>query len=212
MIRGVFVLVMASLLAILLTSCATTPVVAPPAELKTHDANVVFLDRFVLKGRLSVRVGEKLDTARIEWTRESTPNATSSAETRESMRFFTPFGSQVAEVIAEKGKATLRRDKEIFEATGMAALTQQLVGVAINTDSLARWVQGIDLDKAVPVTLSQDSTSSDSQPRKWQITAENFRPITGAPGSRVAARINAIEGDTVLRLVIDEIRPLGVAQ
>jgi outer membrane biogenesis lipoprotein LolB len=210
MIRGMVVLMKVLVLSMLfLAGCATTPVATLTTESKVLDANVVFLDRFVLKGRLSVRVGEKLDGARIEWTREAGPLP---AETRESMRFFTPFGSQVAEVIAEKGKATLRRDKETLEAASMATLTQQLVGVAINTDSLARWVQGIDLDKAVPVTLSQDSTSSDSQPRKWQITAENFRPITGAPGSRVAARINAIEGDTVLRLVIDEIRPLGVAQ
>jgi outer membrane biogenesis lipoprotein LolB len=181
--------------------CASLPnPPASPRENASITAPDKVIQQFVLMGRISIRVGDKLDTARIEWTRD----VGAARPTRESMKFFTPFGSQVAEITTTEKGVVLRQGESVVEAADFAWLTNQLFGVAIDTASLAKWVQGAELDRAQPISYGEPG----SAPRKWQITAENFRPVEGVPGARVAARVTAIEGDTVLRVVVDQFRAL----
>ncbi len=187
-----------ALLLALLTACATAPTVAHDDK-RDPNQPVVLVENFIMTGRLSVRVGDRLDTARIEWTRDSRDGAL-----RETMKFFSPFGSQLAEVVATPTRTTLRRGDSVEEATSIGVLTQSLVGVAFDTASLLRWLQGVDLDKAAALTVNAQGKS----PAKWTITAENFRPIADVPNARVAARIVAIEGETTLKVIVDEFRPL----
>ena len=172
-----------------LAGCAT---VQPTSEPNLPIGPQVFIEHFRLSGRLSVRIADRLDSARIEWVRDSKG---------ETLRFFSPFGSQLAEVVSNVDGATLTRGSAVEYAKSVGVLTQSVIGVAIDTDLLARWVQGIDI---VPTAVL---TSGDGVAR-WLIRAENVRAVDGVVGGRVAMRTSATEAGTSIRLVIDSFSPM----
>ncbi len=77
----------------------------------------------------------------------------------------------------------------------MTALTSVLFGVAIDTDDIARWLQLAELSEgdARPVTLKDGSV--------WRVTAERAKTV-GA--YRIFERLTAVNGDTTVRLIVDE--------
>ena len=142
---------------------------------------------FTLRGRLSVRVGDKIESGQIRWSK---------LPDEERLEVFTPFGSQVAELVkTARGRATLRRNAEIISAETIAELTSSVLGVPLDMDAIAIWTQGIGLKENEPV--EQRFGNGDV----WQVTVERLQ-TRGV--HRIAARVSAINGDTVVRLVIDE--------
>jgi outer membrane biogenesis lipoprotein LolB len=169
---------------IALGGCASMP--SPPAE--TNAAERPLVESFELTGRISVRVGDRLETAKIVWQRNPAG---------ERLQFFTPFGSQVAEV-ERNGAAdvTLRRGTEITSATSMASLTESLLGAPLDTGEIARWVQGGGLrENEVVEVLLRDGA-------RWQVTAEKFQ--TRLLPDRVVTRLLAVKDETVVRLFVDD--------
>ncbi len=162
---------------LLVAGCATAPPPEPPPP------SGVYIDAFTLSARMSIRVADRVDSVRIEW--RHTP-------TEDVMRFFTPFGSQLAEVSATPERSVLRRGDATEFAASFAVLTRDQLGVALDAREFARWVQGFDLDA----------------PRGWRIVAENFQAVPNRPGARHARRLVATDNDVVLRIVIDEFRAL----
>jgi outer membrane biogenesis lipoprotein LolB len=166
---------------ILIAGCASVAT-APPAPLPAIAANF-----FTLQGRISVRVGDKLESGRVSWIKLAT---------EERIELFTPFGGQVAELIKpSSGRVTLRRGHEIESAATMEALTMALLGVPLDTEEVARWTQAIGLTDDI------EAEKSFSNGDKWRVTA--FR-VQARGNHQFASRISAIRGDTVVRLVIDE--------
>ena len=175
------------LLALLLSACASVPV--PQAT----DTNYAYTERFTLSARVSVRVGDKLDTVKLDWTR--TPPV-------EVIKIFTPFGAQVAEIIANRDGATVKNASGTQSAATVADITASALGVRLDTAMLARWVQGRDLKNATNFAVFPESGVAAT----WTVEAENFRVIDGA---RVAGRVTAISGDTVVKVVVDEFKKLS---
>jgi outer membrane biogenesis lipoprotein LolB len=181
-------------LVILLTlgGCAAQPIVSAPESTIT----AAYVANFAITARVSVRVGEKRDTVKLDWTRRP-PD--------ESIKIFTPFGAQVADISANRDGAMMRysagKTTETLSAATVADLTSQAMGVRIDTVILARWVQGIDLTGQANPSAFPESASAPA----WTVEAEDFRLIDGA---KVASRVTAISGDTVVRVVIDEFRKL----
>jgi outer membrane biogenesis lipoprotein LolB len=170
----------------LLAGCVTTgPAPAPPAR----QAIALSADFFTLQGRISVRVGEKIESGQIRWAK---------LPDEERLEVFTPFGSQIAELVkVTGGQVTLRRDHEMLTAASIGELTSSLLGVPLDMDAIALWTQGIGLkDNEV---AEQRLANGDV----WQVTAERLR-VSGV--HRFASRVSAVKGDTVVRLVIDEWR------
>jgi len=172
-----------------LTACVTLPSTSLTSTQKTESAPA-YAERFTLTARVSVRVGEKLDTVKLDWTR--TPPD-------EMIKIFTPFGSQVAEITATRDGATVKNASGTQSAATIADITAAAFGVSIDTAMLARWVQGRSLNSATSFAVFPESGNA----LPWQVEAENFRVIDGA---RVASRVTAISGDTVVKVVIDEFR------
>ncbi|MBL0121224.1 MAG: outer membrane lipoprotein LolB [Betaproteobacteria bacterium] len=144
---------------------------------------------FTLRGRISVRVGDKIESAQIRWTK--TPD-------EERLEVFTPFGSQVAELVrSDGGGVTLRREHEITTAESIAELTSSLLGVALDMDAIAIWTQGIGLKENESIERRFGNGAA------WQVTVERLQ---NRGIHRYASRLSAISGDTVVRLVIDEWR------
>ena len=145
---------------------------------------------FSLNGRISVRVNDKVDSGQVRWQRSAG---------EERIGLYSPLGSQVAELLNDKtaGTATLRQGQgtEITTATSVAALTQAMLGVPLDLDRLAAWVQGAGLreNEATDATLANGEI--------WRVTAERFQ-ISGS--HRFASRVVATHADIVVRLVVDE--------
>ncbi len=177
----------------LLAACETLPVanVAP-------NANVVIARHFSLAARLSVRTGERMDSAKLVWVKDRHD---------ERLQFFTPFGSQLAEVWqAEGGRAFLKQGKELVAAESLAVLTESLLGVGLDTDEIGQWIQGVGLEDGIAREMRIHDGST------WRVTAERMQgaPAAERPGitHRYAARLTAINAGTTIRLVIDEWRAL----
>lgn len=169
---------------------ANAPIAAPAANATVPTTPPA--DAFELKGRISVRVGERLEIATLVWSR---------ARDEERMQFFTPFGAQVADVVrtgatAETSEVMLRRGSETLRAASIAALTESLMGAPLDSDEIARWVQGVGLreDQPVEVTLKNGA--------RWNVTAEKFQ--TRLRPEQVVTRLIATRDDTVVRVFVDE--------
>lgn len=170
--------------AILMQGCAAVGT-APVATVRSSNSTQALF--FTLHGRISVRVGDRLDTGKIQWSK---------LPTEERLQLFTPFGSQVAELVkAANGTVTLRRDQETLTAATIGELTASLLGVPLDMDAIAAWSQGIGLNE------NEETEKKFANGDAWQVTAERFQ----AQGAhRFASRLSAIRGDTVVRLVVDE--------
>ena len=166
-----------------LTGCATSP--NDRAALPDRP----YVPYFEISGRLSVRIGDRLDTAGFQWARESG---------RDTLRFFSPFGSQIAELTATPAGAMLTRDGIVERDANLTALVQTAIGVRLDADRLARWVQGMDLAGAGAVL------AADGEQAPWTVTAEDLRLMQGA---KVATRVVARQGETTVRVVIDAFLP-----
>jgi outer membrane biogenesis lipoprotein LolB len=155
----------------------------------------IYAEYFSLTGRLSVRQGDRLDTAKIEWLRE---------RDLEVIRFYTPFGSQLAELTATAGSATLRRGEAIETAASTADLVARVLGVYVESSSLAGWLQGRGLEQPL-------RSAGNTAAVEWRVSGEQWQQ--GPRESRYAGRLTAISpgGDTSLRLVVDRFEPLPQA-
>ena len=173
-----------------LTGCALLQN-APPGAKPATGAAISPAAFFTLQGRISVRVGDKLETAKILWAR---------LPAEERVELFTPFGNQIAELVRLKdGRVNLRRGRETETAASMAEISAALLGVPLDLDAVALWTQGIGFIEDVPTERSFAQSHGDP----WQVTVERLQ-TRGA--YRIASRVLAIRGDTVVRLVIDEWR------
>ncbi len=100
--RG-FVVCLVCLIAALVSACATAPNVARAptvSDLVTSGAPQT-ARQYWLSGRLSVRINDRLDIAKIVWTRNAND---------ENLQVFTPFGSQIADLTrGNNGRVTLKQ-------------------------------------------------------------------------------------------------------
>ncbi len=149
---------------------------------------------FSMTGRISVRVDDRLDSAKIVWER---------TQDGERLKFFTPFGSQLAEVASDKdGATTMTQGNVTVAADSISELTKSLLGVSLVTDEIARWVQGDGLTE----NKSFDFASADGT--VWSVTAEKFELASSASRHRFVSRLSATKGGTRVRLVVDEWKAL----
>ncbi len=169
----------------------TTALKVPTAPTTSRTADGKLAEQFSLTGRISVRVGDKIDSGQIRWQR---------TVREERIGLYSPLGSQVAELVSDKsaGTAKLRQGKEMLTAASVADLTQSLLGVPLDLDRLAAWVQGQGLleNQSVNVEFANGD--------KWQVTAESFQ-VVGK--HQFASRVIATSKDIVVRLVVDEWLP-----
>ena len=184
---------------VFLSGCASVTALTPTLATTQLPLTERFAPHFALTARMSLRVGERRDTLRIEWMRNATD---------ESLKLFSLFGSQLADVLVTRDGArmsySVEGQTETLQAASVGDLTAQALGVRLDTALLARWIQGRDL-----VGHSTQSALSDATTTTWQVEAEQMRVIDGAS---VATRVTAISGDTVVRVVIDEFRVVSDAR
>jgi len=169
--------VAAAVAAALAGACAMAPVSQGPfPALSSVPAS------FEMSGRLALRAGERSEIARLRWTH--TPSS-------DRWVFASPLGNEVARIESSATGARLRQAgvEGTEEAPTFAALSERVIGIALEPATLARWLHG-----AAP------AGSGD-----WTVAIEE----TQRAGSvDLARRLSARRGDVTVRLVVDEYRSL----
>ena len=164
--------------ALLLAGCA----LAPRSELPRLAA---VPGAFEVSGRLAVRNAERSEIARLRWTHRADSDL---------WVFASPLGNEVARIESGPSGATLAQGNAApQQAARFGALTERLLGLALDPAELARWLHG-----GVPAGTVSD----------WQVTIDETQD---AGAIQVARRISARRGDASVRLVVDEYRALGPA-
>ncbi len=136
-----------------------------------------------MAGRISVKVADRSDIARLRWTHRPTSDA---------WVVSSPVGTEVARIDSDRQGALLRRGGAADErAPTFAALTERLLGVALDPAMLAAWLHGVP---------SAGNATAD-----WSVSVDE-KQRAGAVD--LARRITATRGDTVVKLVVDSYRPL----
>ncbi len=175
--------ILAVIAIVLPAGCATT---VPEFGVRAQTASAPPAAYFSLQGRIRVRVGDKVESGQIRWTR---------LVNDERLQVFTPFGSQVAELTwGADGRVTLRRDDKTMVAGSIGELTASLLGVPLDMDAIAIWIQGIGFMDGKPVERQVGNGDV------WRVTVESLQ-MQGV--YQYAARLSAVSGDTVVRVVID---------
>lgn len=178
-----------AIVAVALTGCANF--IQEGTDRPTIDSERPVAAYFEMRGRISVRVNDRIDSGQMRWTR---------SHGEEVMGLFSPIGTQVAQVTqSDGGPARMRRGAELVEAATIDELAGELLGFSVGADRIAGWVQGVGL---------RDGTESEVRVaggEAWRVTAEQYQSV---PPFRFARRVTAIRGDVVVKLVIDEWRPL----
>jgi outer membrane lipoprotein LolB len=167
------------LTAFLLGACATMPAPQPMPRLDGVPA------AFEMSGRIAIRQGERSEIARLRWTRKRDSDVWIIAS---------PLGNEVARIESTPEGARLVQagiGGGTVEATTFEALTQRLLGVALDPALLAAWLHG---------------QQASAGPSDWKFAMEETQQ---AGAVTLAKRLTASRGDVVVRLAVDSYQALG---
>lgn len=169
----------ARLAALALALAAGACAVAPPQPLP---ALAAVPRAFEMSGRLALRMGERSDIARLRWTHR--PGA-------DLWVIASPLGNEVARIESDADGAVLSpAGGERQHAPSFSALTERLLGVALEPALLSRWLHG--------------GTPGDAS--GWTVTVEETQQ---AGEVALARRMSARRGETTVRLVVDAYEALA---
>lgn len=157
-----------------LAACATLVPPQPLPQLASAPA------AFEMSGRISVRMAERSEIARLRWTRRGSEDLWIIAS---------PLGNEVARIRSDAGGAELTGLSEA-RAASFAELTERLLGVPLDPAELASWLHG-----KVPAQVAGG----------WEVTLDESQR---AGEVDLARRLTARRGEVVVRVVVDDYRAL----
>lgn len=165
----------ASVLVGWLGACALVPA---PRELPALEGVPA---AFEMSGRLSVRLADRSEIARLRWTRQVG---------RDLWVIASPLGNEVARIESGPQGATLAGPSD-ESAASFAELTERLLGVPLDPAQLAAWLHG-----RIPADA----------PGGWSVSLDETQR---AGNVDLARRLTATRGEVVVRVVVDDYRALG---
>lgn len=138
---------------------------------------------FEMSGRIAVRQGQRSDIAKLRWTRKRGSDL---------WVISSPLGNEVARIEAGSSGATLAQaGGATIAADDFASLAERILGVPLDPNEMAAWLHGAKPSNA---------------PGDWKVSIDESQR---AGEIDLAKRITASRGDTTVRLVVDEYRPLA---
>jgi outer membrane lipoprotein LolB len=173
------------LLSLLLSACATTPVVVqrPTAA----DAP------FVINGRIAIIQPERRDSAGLRWTHDAASD---------EVLLLAPLGQAVARITSDARGVMLEADGETHLAADAETLTQALLGWQLPLSGLRYWVA------ALPAPGGEFRSEQDAQGRLsvlyqqgWTI---RYTRYAGDARDALPLRLSLQRAGMEVRVLIDE--------
>jgi outer membrane lipoprotein LolB len=163
---------------LLLTACATQPLVIDDPDWLRHQASVATVQDWELTGRLVVRQNGDADSVNINWMQQSDSF---------DLRLFGSLGLGAVRVYGLPTRVTVERgNDEPVTLPGLGAVTQEYFGYDFPTAELLYWIRGLpapdlrgsntfDANRML-ATLQQVDTNGVA----WMLNFENYLPLEGA--------------------------------
>jgi outer membrane biogenesis lipoprotein LolB len=167
-------LLWAPLTLVLLSGCVTAPPVLP--QLATAPR------AFETTGRIAVRQADRSDIAKVRWTHRGQAD---------TWILSSPLGNEVARIESSGGDARMQANGQEVVAPSFEALTQRVLGVALDPARLAAW-------------LHAQGAGDDAS--GWHVAIEETQD---AGAVKLARRIVATRGDVTVRWVVDSYEALA---
>ncbi len=184
-------------LALFVAGCMSIP---PAQELSDSGQAPVYQPYFELSGRISVRHGQRGDFGQLRWTR---------AKDAQKIVLLSPLGQTVAEISQSGGQpALLRIGSERRTAASFEALAHEALGASVPIGDIAYWIQGLTDAQSGEASIGQNDVAGRAQRLShagWEIHIEGYRRLGEAT---IASRLTAVKDDSVIKIVIDEWKPL----
>lgn len=134
--------------------------------------------------RLSIRQGDRSDIAKLRWTHR--PGA-------DEWVFSSPIGNEVARIESSpRGAKLARAGGATEEAESFTALTERVLGVALDPSLMTSWLHG--------------QAGRTGLPSDWKVEVDESQK---AGNVDLARRVTASRGDVVVKLVVDNYRELS---
>ncbi|MGV3593278.1 MAG: lipoprotein insertase outer membrane protein LolB [Gammaproteobacteria bacterium] len=176
---------------LLLTACATQPLVIDDPDWLRHEQSVAALQDWELSGRLVVRQADGNDSVNINWQQ---------LDDTFDLRLFGSLGLGAVRVYGTPRAVTVEKaGEESVTLPGLAAVTREYFGYEFPTAELLYWVRGLPAprrggmhtfdDNRMLATLRQE----DANGKQWELSFDRYQPLDGAaamtylPG-RITAR------------------------
>ena len=142
-------------------------------EWEMHQARLVELDQWTLKGRIAIRVDKEGWTASLYWRQESNDY---------SLRLIAPLGRGTYELRGNNRAVSLRTaDNRLLYADNAESLLQQNLGWQVPVSGLVYWVRGLPEPGLRPDSLVLDNEGrvSDISQAGWQVKYMNYMTSKG---------------------------------
>jgi outer membrane lipoprotein LolB len=180
-----------ALTTVIANGCAVQPPAAALAAARP------LVGAFEMQGRLSATDGTRAAHGQINWNH---------GPTRDEWVALSPLGQIVARLVATPAGARLQTaDGRVLEAPDAASILPQLLGVAAPIDGLKHWVQASLRDGARTLELDSVGRPQRISDAGWII---DYPEYDGAHPNARPRRIDATQGETRIRLIIDTWTPL----
>lgn len=186
---------LALLIAVLGGGCAIDRGVALPdlADWSSRQAVLADLDDWAFSGRIAVRSGEDGFNGRVRWRQQ--PGAFSAALSG-------PLGAGTVQIEGDgRSMTVVDNEGSVVLLADPEADLRRRYGWTIPVDSLRYWVLGIP-DPGLPAYLDfgEDGTASRLEQGGWHVEISQYGE---GGGQRMPRRINAENGGSRVRLIID---------
>ncbi len=188
--------------ALLLGACAVVPPVprAAPEVHARHLQRLAAIDAFELSGRIGVVTEQKGFSGKLRWTH---------APDGDLLAFYSPIGSQVAEIVGNAGGVVLTTsDRKTYVADDAETLLAQTMGWSLPLRGLTDWALGR------PTSGPYEDVRWDAQGRITRLRQDGwdieFPAYQNVDGTELPARIMLKSRRLDLKLLVEQWRTGGI--
>ena len=189
-----------------LSACATLPSGTDGLNLDRRRATLESVDRWEMRGRLTVDTGDRGVQGRFNWRQDGDAL---------ELVVRNALGAGVLRVSGRPDALTVTARGETRTLTDAEVELSELVGWWLPVTSLPSWLLGFpDSDFRAATQPGSDGTLASLEQRLWHVAYQSYglAPIdTTGEQVLVPSRIEMSHRDLELRLTIDDWQPAGAA-
>lgn len=156
-----------SLVAALLSACATAPLAKENSNWAKQREQLQDLDSWELRGRVNVRYDNESHTPRIQWLQQNMEY---------HIRLWGTFNAGNTLIVGRPGFVTLEQDGEILSANSPEKLILQQLGYKLPVSQLNYWIKGLPApDSTASLSFNEFNQLTTIEQADWTIKLSDPR-------------------------------------